>query len=98
RRHVLRTLIAGAEISEVKYADDYEIDTLQGPEPLLITDADSSQHSAVVDVLRGNASLVIQGPPGTGKSQTITNIIAAALNEGLNDLIVQDISVYDNII
>src|SRR5439155_16863448 len=52
--------------------------------------ADPSQHSAVVDVLRGIASLVIQGPPGTGKSQTITNIIAAALNEGLSVLFVAE--------
>jgi very-short-patch-repair endonuclease len=90
QRQILRTLIAGAEISEVKYADDYEIDKLQGPEPLLITDADSSQHSAVVDALRSKTSQVIQGPPGTGKSQTITNIIAAALNEGMSVLFVAE--------
>jgi hypothetical protein len=87
---VIRTLIAGAEVSNVQYAEDYEIDTLKGPEPLLITDADSSQHSAVVDVLRSQSSQVIQGPPGTGKSQTITNIIAAALNEGLTVLFVAE--------
>jgi len=90
KQQVLRTLIAGAEVSDVKYADDYEIDTLQGPEPLLITDADSSQHSAVVDVLRSKTSQVIQGPPGTGKSQTITNIVAAALNEGLSVMFVAE--------
>jgi very-short-patch-repair endonuclease len=90
RQPVLRALIAGAEIGDVKYAEDYEIDSLQGPEPLLITDADSSQHSAVVDVLRSKTSQVIQGPPGTGKSQTITNIIAAALNEGLTVLFVAE--------
>src|SRR5579884_1336260 len=89
-RPVVRTLIAGAEVSNVQYAADYEIDVLQGPEPLLITDADSSQHSAVVDVLRSKSSQVIQGPPGTGKSQTITNIVAAALNEGLNVLFVAE--------
>ena len=89
-RPVLRDLIAGVETSDIKYAEDYEIESLQGPEPLLITDADSSQHSAVVDVLRNNASQVIQGPPGTGKSQTITNIIAAALNEGLSVLFVAE--------
>ena len=27
-------------------------------------------------------NLVIQGPPGTGKSQTIANIIAAAIGDG----------------
>ncbi len=90
QRPVVRTLIAGAEVSNVQYADDYEIDALQGPEPLVITDADSSQHSAVVDVLRNKSSQVIQGPPGTGKSQTITNIIAAALNEGLSVLFVAE--------
>jgi hypothetical protein len=46
--------------------------------PLLITDADSSQFSAIVDVMEGK-NLAIKGPPGTGKSQTITNVIAAAL-------------------
>jgi very-short-patch-repair endonuclease len=90
KQPVLRALIAGVETSDVQYAEDYQIDSLQGPEPLLITDADSSQHSAVVDVLRGKASQVIQGPPGTGKSQTITNIIAAALNEGLSVLFVAE--------
>lgn len=46
--------------------------------PILITSADSSQHSAIVDVMK-NKNLVIKGPPGTGKSQTITNLIANAL-------------------
>lgn len=90
KQPVLRGLIAGAETNDVKYADDYAIDSLKGPEPLLITDADSSQHSAVVDVLRSKNSQLIQGPPGTGKSQTITNIIAAALNEGLSVLFVAE--------
>ena len=47
----------------------------------LIDDADSSQHSALVDVMRGE-DLVIEGPPGTGKSQTITNMISAAMAQG----------------
>jgi very-short-patch-repair endonuclease len=55
--------------------DDPEVEKLT---PVLIQDADASQHSALVDVMRGT-NLVIQGPPGTGKSQTITNIIANAL-------------------
>ncbi|HEU5232236.1 MAG TPA: DUF4011 domain-containing protein [Terriglobales bacterium] len=90
QRSVLRTLIAGAEVSNIGYAEDYEIDTLQGPEPLLITDADSSQHSAVIDLLKSASSQVIQGPPGTGKSQTITNMIAAALNDGRTVLFVAE--------
>ncbi|AHA28243.1 DUF4011 domain-containing anti-phage protein Hhe [Candidatus Liberibacter americanus] len=47
----------------------------------LIDDADSSQHSALIDVINGK-NLVIEGPPGTGKSQTITNIIATAMLHG----------------
>lgn len=55
----------------------------------LIDDADSSQHSALIDVINGN-NLVIEGPPGTGKSQTITNMIAAALNQGKKVLFVAE--------
>lgn len=60
--------------------DDYLIDEpeIENIAPLLIQDADASQHSALIDVMQGK-NLVIQGPPGTGKSQTITNIIANAL-------------------
>ncbi|WP_426153678.1 DUF4011 domain-containing anti-phage protein Hhe [Pseudomonas sp. DC3000-4b1] len=55
----------------------------------LIDDADSSQHSALVDVIRGE-DLVIEGPPGTGKSQTITNMIAAAMGQGKRILFVAE--------
>ena len=43
--------------------------------------ADSSQHSAILEVAEGK-DLVIEGPPGTGKSQTIVNLIANALYHG----------------
>ncbi|MFP6900586.1 MAG: AAA domain-containing protein, partial [Opitutales bacterium] len=43
--------------------------------------ADSSQHSAVIDVA-SDLNLVIEGPPGTGKSQTIVNLIANAIYQG----------------
>ena len=61
-------------------ADEYEVDApdVEQVVPLLITDADSSQYSALVDAMRGR-SFALKGPPGTGKSQTITNLIAAAL-------------------
>ena len=63
--------------------DDYAIDDPEIEEiaPFLIQDADASQHSALVDMMKG-LNLVIQGPPGTGKSQTITNIVANALAAG----------------
>lgn len=71
------------------HAEDYKIDALpEGSKPL-IYDADSSQHSAIVDVLAGK-NLVINGPPGTGKSQTITNIVAAALSSGKKVLFVSE--------
>jgi len=55
----------------------------------LVDVADSSQHSALIDAIRGR-NLVIQGPPGTGKSQTITNLIAAAMNKGMSVLFVSE--------
>jgi very-short-patch-repair endonuclease len=55
--------------------DDPEIEALA---PFLIQDADASQHSALIDAMKGH-NLVIHGPPGTGKSQTIANIIANGL-------------------
>ncbi len=71
------------------HAEDYRID--ERPEAMqpLIFDADSSQHSAIIDVLSGK-NLVVNGPPGTGKSQTITNIIAAALSKGKKVLFVSE--------
>src|SRR5690606_38029599 len=71
---------AGETGGTVGYGDVYDVDdpAVAAAVPLLIAEADSSQHSAIVDVMRGN-SLAIEGPPGTGKSQTITNLIAAAL-------------------
>lgn len=57
--------------------------------PPLIQPADASQHSALIDVAEGK-SLAIEGPPGTGKSQTITNMIAAALGAGKRVLFVAE--------
>ncbi len=54
-----------------------------------VVDADSSQTEAIQTVLAGK-NLVIQGPPGTGKSQTITNIIAAAVRQGKRVLFVAE--------
>jgi very-short-patch-repair endonuclease len=57
--------------------------------PPLVTLADTSQHSALIDVVAGK-SIAIEGPPGTGKSQTITNMIAGALNENKRVLFVAE--------
>lgn len=61
----------------------------QGELPPLVLAADSSQHAAISQALAGE-NLVIEGPPGTGKSQTITNLIAAALHEGKSVLFVAE--------
>lgn len=50
---------------------------------------DSSQLKAINEVSKGK-SLVIEGPPGTGKSQTITNIIADAVNNQKSVLFVAE--------
>jgi superfamily I DNA and/or RNA helicase/very-short-patch-repair endonuclease len=78
-------------IDEISYAPEHAIDETDDIHHLfpLIYDADSSQHSAIIDSLRGN-NLVIEGPPGTGKSQTITNIIAAAIANGKRVLFVAE--------
>lgn len=55
-----------------------------------ILDADSSQLSVISDTIFKRKDLVVEGPPGTGKSQTIANLIAAALHEGLSVLFVAE--------
>lgn len=54
-----------------------------------IMDADSSQTVAIHETMAGR-HLVIQGPPGTGKSQTIGNIVAAAVTRGKKVLFVAE--------
>jgi hypothetical protein len=89
---VIAELFAGAgTAAPAFFAEEYEVDqpAIAAKVPLLITDADSSQFSAIVDVMDGK-NLAIKGPPGTGKSQTITNIIAAALARGKTVLFVAE--------
>lgn len=71
------------------HAEDYRIDEQPEASQSLIYDADSSQHSAIIDILSGK-NMVVNGPPGTGKSQTITNVIAAALSKGKKVLFVSE--------
>lgn len=54
-----------------------------------VVDADSSQTVAIAEAA-GGRSIVVKGPPGTGKSQTITNIIAAAVARGKKVLFVAE--------
>lgn len=91
---LLNSIISGTRTgnnSGLSYSEDYAIDELPDKElvDLLVRDADSSQHSALVDALDGK-NLVIEGPPGTGKSQTITNLIAACMHRGKSVLFVAE--------
>jgi very-short-patch-repair endonuclease len=87
-RKLISSILSGVEQAHdanilPRVPEDYLIDEpeIEKIAPFLIQDADASQHSALVDVMKGK-NVVIQGPPGTGKSQTITNIIANALAVG----------------
>jgi very-short-patch-repair endonuclease len=84
-------LLDGMKHDGIVHAEEYAIDApdMQQDVPMLVVDADSSQHSALIDTMRGQ-NLVIEGPPGTGKSQTITNLIAAALTNGKTVLFVSE--------
>lgn len=88
---ILRGTDDSATVTSNEPAEDYSVDTpeVESVAPVLIHDADASQHSAVVDAMKG-ANLVVEGPPGTGKSQTITNIIANALYSGRSVLFLSE--------
>jgi DNA polymerase III delta prime subunit len=83
-------IFSGGHSGDNNVADEFDIDgDKKLPKVPHVMDADSSQHSAIIDVLNGK-NLVIEGPPGTGKSQTITNLIAACMAEGKSVLFVAE--------
>ncbi len=90
-RPLIRGLLAdGFTASSSGISEDESIDPHIPPADMLhIVDCDSSQALAVHDVRNGR-DLVIQGPPGTGKSQTIANVIAAAVADGKTVLFVAE--------
>ncbi len=87
----LLELFAGDSNEGSGLASEFDIDEeeTKNAAPPLIYDADSSQHSALIDAARGK-NLVIEGPPGTGKSQTITNLIAETIAAGKSVLFVAE--------
>jgi len=92
KHNILNDLFMGRDSSSANsYApEEYDIDHHPVADRIpLVLDADSSQHSAIVDVLDGK-NVVIEGPPGTGKSQTISNMIASLMNEGKSVLFVSE--------
>jgi very-short-patch-repair endonuclease len=91
---ILRTLLTPHEesgqsepplIPEQDRIDDH----FKAGAQVTVLDTDSSQAVAIQTALAGR-NLVIQGPPGTGKSQTIANVIAAAIHRGKSVLFVAE--------
>jgi very-short-patch-repair endonuclease/preprotein translocase subunit Sec61beta len=87
----IREFFQGIQRTEHSFAIEHALDdpAMQSRVPAIVDNADSSQHSALVDAMDGK-NLVIEGPPGTGKSQTIANLIAAALSKGKSILFVSE--------
>lgn len=83
-------LVEGFPGDEPLFPEEGRLDELLDPAEIIqVVDADASQTKVIEEVRRG-ANLVVQGPPGTGKSQTITNIIAAAVHDGKSVLFVAE--------
>ena len=92
---IIRKFFSSGSQSEgsdsLSYVEEYPIDNMidvHNKYPI-IYDADSSQHSALIDAVKGD-NIVIEGPPGSGKSQTITNLIAACINSGKKVLFIAE--------
>lgn len=91
-QHALITALLrdGIPDSAPLIADDAAIDeAIPAVDQTHVVDADSSQSVAIAEAA-GGRTLVVKGPPGTGKSQTITNIIAAAVARGKKVLFVAE--------
>ncbi|MDE6075415.1 MAG: DUF4011 domain-containing protein, partial [Clostridia bacterium] len=86
-------MIAGLLENTNKFSDNKlsgaNEDDAKPTEVLTPLSCDSSQYAAVAESGKGT-TFVLHGPPGTGKSQTITNIIANALDSGKRVLFVAE--------
>ncbi|CAI1063552.1 putative DNA helicase [Serratia plymuthica] len=83
-------MVDGFDETDERLSDDASIDPFISPKDMLhIMDSDTSQTLAIHNVREGK-NLIIQGPPGTGKSQTIANIVAAAVADGKTVLFVAE--------
>ena len=84
-KHLIHTPTeAFADPCQVEPNEDLDTLIAQLPIP-----ADGSQAQAVSKAIAGK-TFILQGPPGTGKSQTITNLLAKALDEGKRILFVAE--------
>ncbi len=78
------SVLVGEGLNATLKEDDATPESTLTPLP-----ADASQWEAIAMSQTGK-SFVLHGPPGTGKSQTITNMIANALNDGRRVLFVAE--------
>ncbi|MDX0567205.1 DUF3320 domain-containing protein [Sinorhizobium medicae] len=90
-RELITSLVSnGFQRTDDLMREDDKVDAHISPSEMThIVDADSSQTVAIHEARKGR-NLVIQGPPGTGKSQTIANIVAAAVADGKTVLFVAE--------
>ncbi|HYI02938.1 DUF3320 domain-containing protein [Hyalangium sp.] len=88
-RHIAAVGASSPPVTGKEYAPE-RIDEEVAPAELpSVVNTDSTQMAAVASALSGR-SFVLQGPPGTGKSQTITQLIAAAMARGKTVLFVSE--------
>ena len=84
-KHLIHTP-GEAFVDPVQDDEPVDLDALVAELPI---SADGSQAEAIASALKGK-TFVLQGPPGTGKSQTITNLLAKALDSGKRVLFVAE--------
>ncbi len=89
KNRVIQALLENSVLVESGAEDSLREDESDPEITLTPLTADASQWSAIALSQKGK-SFVLHGPPGTGKSQTITNIIANALNDGKRVLFVAE--------
>jgi hypothetical protein len=89
-RPLIRQLI-GAEPADAvtQLSEPRDLDEHIDLNLALVDRANGSQARALVRAIAGE-TMLIEGPPGTGKSQTITNLIAVALEQGKRVLFVSE--------
>ncbi|TWT98669.1 DUF4011 domain-containing protein [Stieleria varia] len=80
----------GFDSGQVIFDEHDDVDRIITPSEMFhVMDADSSQ-MLVIEESKCGTNLVVQGPPGTGKSQTITNMIATAVQAGKRVLFIAE--------
>ena len=92
QRPLIAGLLGGRQLGELGdgSADETVLEDRSGAPAPLVMDADASQYAIVHAAAIHEQDLAVQGPPGTGKSQTIVNLIAAALHQGKRVLFVAE--------